>query len=74
MVKNVKRKFNVPLKEHNWVQKWCADVHNITLSRNLDWKSPMDVAVGHTQDISDFRFHMWEPILYFKKCKAPEDS
>eukprot|EP00957_Ditylum_brightwellii_P159480 12139903-Ditylum_brightwellii.AAC.1 len=73
MVKNVMRKFNVLLKEHDWVQKWCVDVHNTASSRKLDWKSSLDVAVGHTQDITGFRFHMWEPIWYYKKYKAPED-
>eukprot|EP00957_Ditylum_brightwellii_P027205 2056479-Ditylum_brightwellii.AAC.1 len=67
------RKFKVPLKEHDWVQKWCLDVHNIASSRKLDWKFPLDVPVRHTQDISGFRFHIWEPIWYYKKCKAPED-
>eukprot|EP00957_Ditylum_brightwellii_P019115 1439706-Ditylum_brightwellii.AAC.1 len=54
MVKNVMRRFNVPLKGHDWVQKWCVDVHNIASSRKMDWKSPLDVAVEHTQDISGF--------------------
>eukprot|EP00957_Ditylum_brightwellii_P126186 9620825-Ditylum_brightwellii.AAC.1 len=73
MAKNVMTKFNVPLKEHDWVKKWRVDVHNIVLSRKLDWKSQLDFAVGHTQDISGFRFRMWEPIWYYEKCKAPED-
>ncbi len=64
MAKNVMRKFNVPLKEHDWVQKWCVDVHNIASSRKLDWKSLLDCAVGHTQNISTFRFHMWERHLF----------
>eukprot|EP00957_Ditylum_brightwellii_P164406 12516542-Ditylum_brightwellii.AAC.1 len=62
MVKNAMRKFNMPLKEHDWIQKWCVDVHNIASSGKLDWKSPLDFAVGHMQDISSFKFHMWEPI------------
>eukprot|EP00957_Ditylum_brightwellii_P113679 8667339-Ditylum_brightwellii.AAC.1 len=33
----------------------------------------MDVTVGHTQDISSFRFHRWEPIWHYKKYKTPED-
>eukprot|EP00957_Ditylum_brightwellii_P119699 9132919-Ditylum_brightwellii.AAC.1 len=73
MVKNVMRKLNEPLKEHDLVQKWCVDVHNIASSRKFDWKSQLDFAVGHTQDISDFRFHMWEPVWFYKKCEAPED-
>ena len=29
MVRNVMRTFKVPLKKHDWVQKWVCDVHNI---------------------------------------------
>ena len=36
MVRNVMRGFDVPLKEHNWAQKWCVDVHNIASSKNLN--------------------------------------
>jgi hypothetical protein len=73
MVKKVMRAFQVPLSEHDWAQKWCVDVHNISASRKLAWKSPMAVSEGHTQDISPFRFHLWEPIWYFNKAKAPKD-
>eukprot|EP00957_Ditylum_brightwellii_P042386 3209252-Ditylum_brightwellii.AAC.1 len=59
MVKNVMKKLNVPLKEHDWVQKWCMDVHNKASSRKLDWKSPLD-AIGHMQDISGSRRSMEE--------------
>ena len=73
MVRNVMRKFKVPLKEHDWAQKWCVDVHNIASSRKLDWRSPLDVSTGYTQDISKFRFHLWEPVWYYQKVKQPND-
>jgi hypothetical protein len=38
--------------EHDWVQKWCCDVHNAAASRKLNWLSPNTVADGHTYDIS----------------------
>ena len=39
----------------------------------LGWKSPLVASSGNTQDTSKFRFHIWEPILYFKPCKASEN-
>eukprot|EP00957_Ditylum_brightwellii_P022949 1731998-Ditylum_brightwellii.AAC.1 len=46
-------------------------MHNIAAPKKLEWKSPMEVSEGHTQDISEFRFHIWEPVWYYKKYKAP---
>ena len=71
MVRNVMRLFDVPLEDHDWVEKWCVDMHNIASSKNLSGRCPLEISKGHTQDISKFRFHLWEPIWYFKKCKAP---
>ena len=75
MVKRVTRKFNVPLSKHDWVQKYCCDVHNILACRYLNWESPLTVDSGNTQDISKFRFHMWEPVWYFVPgVKAPKNN
>eukprot|EP00957_Ditylum_brightwellii_P199314 15192920-Ditylum_brightwellii.AAC.1 len=68
------RQFHVPLSEHDWAQKWRVDVHNIAASRKLAWKSPLEVSTYYTQDISQFRFHLWEPIWYYNKTKAPDDQ
>ena len=68
------RAFDFPLKEHDWAQKWCADVHNIDSSEKINGSCSLKICEGHTQDISKFRFHLWEPMWYFKKCKAPENS
>jgi hypothetical protein len=45
----------------------------VAASKKFGWKSPLAMNSGNTQDISKFRFHIWEPIWYFHKCKAPED-
>ena len=75
MVKRVTRKFNVPLSKHDWVQKYCCDVHNILSCRSLNWEYPLTVDSGNTQDISKFRFHMWEPVWYFVPgVKAPKNN
>ena len=74
MVRNVIRKFDVSLKEHDWVQKWCVDVHNIASSKKLDSRSHLEASEGFTQEISKFCFRIWEPSWYFKKVKAPENT
>ncbi|MGH7955291.1 MAG: hypothetical protein ACREOZ_04955 [Gloeomargaritales cyanobacterium] len=61
-----------PIKKHDWCQKWCCDVHNVTANRTLHWRTPIEVNTGHTSDISMFRFHFWEPIWYHDPTvKAP---
>ena len=67
------REFTVPLKEHNWSQKWCVDVHNIASPKKLNGMCPLEISEVHTQEISKSRFNLWEPIWYFKKCKVPEN-
>ena len=62
MVRNVIMEFDVPLKEHDCSQKLCVDVHNIDSSKNIDVRFPLEISEGHTQEISKFRFHLWEPI------------
>ena len=69
MVRNITRKFRVTLKEHYWVKKWCVDVHIIASSKKLYWRIPLEVSEGFIQEISKFRFHIWELIWYFKKSK-----
>ena len=59
------RAFNIPFKKHDWVHKWCTDVHNHLSSCNHDWRTPLEVSTGHTLEISAFQFHVWEPIWYF---------
>ena len=54
MVRNSTSKFKVPLKENDWVQNFCVDVHNLALSKILEWISPLEVSEGFTQDISKF--------------------
>ena len=68
------KEFDVPLKKYYWTQKWCVDVKNIDSYKNINGRCTLQISEGHTQDISKFRYHLWEPIWYFKKCKAPETS
>src|SRR5688572_11166967 len=74
MVRNVMRTFKVPLKKHDWVQKWVCNVHNILASRQLGWRTPLEKSEQHLQDISCFRFHIWEPIWYYKPTKQPHNN
>ena len=62
MVKSFMRAFDVPLKEHDWSQKWCVDVKNIASYKNLNGKCPLEISEGHIQVISKFIFHLWETI------------
>ena len=62
--------FYIPLKEHDWAHKWFLDVYYIASYKNLNVRCPLDISEGHTQGISGFRFNLWEPICYFKECKA----
>ena len=59
MVKRTMAAFNVPLRHHDWCQKWCCDVHNHLASRRLSWRTPIEINEGRTPDISMFRFHFF---------------
>ena len=75
MVVRVMKHFKVPLNKHDWAQKWCCDVHNILASREHNWETPLTLSTGYTQDISKFRFYLWEPIWYFVPgIKAPKNN
>ena len=69
---NIMREIYVPFTDNDWVQECCVGVHNVASSKNLIGRCPIKIYEGHTKDISKFRFHLWETIWYFKKCKAPE--
>ena len=62
MVRNVMRKFKVSFKEHDWVKKCCVHIKNIASYKKVYWRSPLEGSEGFTQDISIYRFHIWEPI------------
>ena len=42
-------------------------------SININKRFPLEISEGQTQDMSKFRFHLWETIWYFEKCKVPEN-
>ena len=62
MVRNATRAFDVPLKENYRANKQCVDVQIIDSYKNLKGRFPIKISEGYTQDISKFRFHLWEPI------------
>ena len=72
MVRNVMRKFDVPLKEHDWEKKLCVGVNNIASSKKFNGRLPLEISKEHTQDISKFRFNLWDPTWYFKNSKDLE--
>ena len=75
MVKRCLREFDAPLSRHGWCQKWCVDVRNHVSSRKLKWRTPHEVLTGETPDISVFRFHFWESVMYWDPTiKQPEDG
>ena len=73
MVRNVIMDFDIPLKGHDWVQKWCVDVRNINSSKNINGRCPLESSERHTQEISKFRLHFKEPIWYLNKCKGQQN-
>jgi len=65
MVKRNMEKFNAPLSRHGWCQLHCEKIRNHIASRKLNWRTPQEMLIGDTPDISNFRFHFWEPIEYW---------
>jgi hypothetical protein len=45
------------------------DVMNIVMKKSSNWKSPIEKLTGKTPDISNFRFHWWEPIWFLDSNK-----
>ena len=58
MVKRCMRAFNIPIKKHDWVQKWFTDAHNHLSSCNPHWRTPLEFSTGHTPDILAFWFYV----------------
>ena len=48
--------------------KWCKDVHNVLSMRKLGWRTPKEVLMGNTPDMSMFKFHVWEDVC----CLDPD--
>ena len=75
MIRRCMRAFHIPLRKHDWTQKWCVDVHNVLSCRRNSWLSPRALKEGNTPDISMFRYYVWEPIWYFDPTvKQPKDN
>ncbi len=45
------------------------DAMNIVAKKSLNWKSPIAQLTRQTPDISNFRFHWWEPIWFLDSNK-----
>jgi hypothetical protein len=46
------------------IQEHVPDAMNYVAKKSLNWKSPVTRLYGYTLDISNFRFHWWEPIWF----------
>ena len=63
----------------NPVANWCAlymcQVNNHVARKLLGWKTPIEISTGNTPDISQFRFHFYEPLWYFDpSMKTPKSN
>ena len=65
MVRQCLKAFNAPIGLYDWCVKWVKDVHNVSASHKLNWKTPDEYYYGNTPDISKYRFHFYEPIWYY---------
>ena len=72
MIKNVLRQSKAPIELCNWTAIYCAQINNHVSWRSLKYKTPMEVSIGHTPDISMFKFHFYKPLWYYEpKIKLP---
>jgi len=46
------------------IREYIPDAMNHVAKKSLNWKSPVAKLYGYTPDISNFRFHWWEPIWF----------
>ena len=74
MVQRCMEAFYVPLSQHGWCQLWCCDVRNHLASRKIEWRTPTEILLGDTPDISVFRFHFWEQIEYYNPAAKQPSS
>ena len=75
MMKNVLRQSKAPIELCQWVAMYCCQINDHTSRRSLKYKTPLEVALGWTPDISQFRFYFYEPVWYFEpKIKLPKNN
>jgi hypothetical protein len=53
------------------VRNGFASFTTILPAEKLNWRTPLELRLGYTPDISSFRFAFWEPIWYYIPAKAP---
>ena len=53
-----------------------CDIHNLTASALLEYKTPKEVVTGNTPDISEFtEYHLYQPCFYFNSADTfPNDK
>ena len=56
MVRQCLKAFNAPIGLYDWCVKWVKDVHNVSASHKLNWKTPDEYYYGNTPDISNIDF------------------
>ena len=71
MVRQCIKAYNAPVGLYDWRVKWVKDIHNVSASHKLKWKTPDEYYNGNTPDISRYRFHFYEPIWYYN-LNAPK--
>jgi hypothetical protein len=52
------------------IQEHVPNAMNYVAKKSLNWKSPVTMLYHYTPDISNFRFHWWEP-TWFLDSHAP---
>ena len=65
MVRQCLKAFNALIGLYDWCVKWVKDVHNVSASHKLNWKTLNEYCYGNTPDISKYRFHFYVPIWYY---------
>jgi hypothetical protein len=72
-IQDIKRRTTILMSIHNtpsryWVYavKYSVELINHTAVRKLGWRTPYEVLMGDTPDISVFRFIFYEPIYYLE--------
>ena len=76
MVITLMSKYLIPKRFWDYVGLYVCDIHNLTASAMLDYKTPKKVITGNTPDISEYtEFHLYQPCYYFNSADTfPNDK
>ena len=53
---------------------WCANVMNLTAEKSLDWRTPLEVLTGITQDISQILIFMFNDKVHAARYESSNYS